>query len=187
MAYNCVAFVTGAAQRPPKIVKFDFFAIHGITTCHALMVVLEQPWITREIKIRLVEWMGRIIITVYASSGCPQLLPEEIKEYQPEAKYETEEHAWQELKKRALDVNDDGHTSKVVRGLLHGKMVSKKYERGDPRFPVQGDMWLKLCHMCESLIPSYMSLLCGFRANLHYRPGFSRGCRNEVDTLSGFP
>ena len=55
------------------------------------------------------------------------------------------------LVKRTLDVNDDGYRSKVVHGLLHGKAASRKYEGVDPRFLVEGDMWLKLCHVCKIL------------------------------------
>ena len=38
-----LAFVAGGAQRPPKIVKLDFFLIHGLITSRSLMGLLEVP------------------------------------------------------------------------------------------------------------------------------------------------
>lgn len=34
---------------------------------------------------------------------------------------------WEELVRQAIDVEDDGHAAKFVRGLMHGQKVAAKY------------------------------------------------------------
>lgn len=126
--------------------KLDFFLIHGLTTAHGLAVLLRQPWIPIETKARLVEWMGRLVLAAYLTFGAPAFYIDEITEYRPKEDGDKKD-PWAGLIKRAVHVNDDGHTSKFVRALIQGRDLCASYESND-RFLVKGDMWLKICHMC---------------------------------------
>ena len=97
--------------------------------------------------------MGRLELAAYASLGVPKLYLNEIFDYSP--KYPSE--GWESLIKRATEVEDDGHTSKVIRALIHGQQVSKPFE-DRPNFMVKGDMWMKIGHMCKSLTHFNMAL-----------------------------
>ena len=88
------------------------------------MVLLGPPWISDENKIRMVEWMGRLGLAAYVGVGCPELHLDEITNYVPKSLQDQ----WPRLIKRATAVEDDGHTSKVVRALIHGQQASKEFE-----------------------------------------------------------
>jgi hypothetical protein len=79
------------------------------------------------------------------------LLLEEIVDFTPRYKDKADD-PWEELVHRAIDVEDDWHAAKFVRGLMHGQKLSVKYE-DNPTFMVKRDMWLKVCHMCKLLAP----------------------------------
>ena len=113
------------------------------------MVLLEQPWISIKTKVRMVEWMGRLTAAVYALVGSPPSDLGEISGYIPRHPPSDLEgpKSWAGLMKRATEVGDDGHASKVIRALIHGQQTSKPYE-GKKGFKLQGDMWLKIGHMC---------------------------------------
>jgi hypothetical protein len=143
------AFVAGASQRPPKIVKLDFLLIHGLTTCHYLLVLLDQPWISEKTKARLVEYAGRIELVDFTICGSPKLSLTEIQDYVPRKPVPGEDE-WPSLIRRALEIQDDGHTVKVIRALIHGQQVCKEYESKD-NFVVKGDMWQRIGHMCKYL------------------------------------
>lgn len=80
------------------------------------MVLLEAPWISDENKIRMVEWIGRLEIAAYTAVGCLRVDLHEITDYSPKSPQDE----WPQLIKRATAVEDDGHTSKVIRALIHG-------------------------------------------------------------------
>ena len=42
---------------------------------------------------------------------------------------------------------DDGHSSKLIRALAHGKRVCKKWEHNNDAFRIKGDMWDQIGHM----------------------------------------
>ncbi len=162
------AFSAAAAQRPPKTVKLDFFLIHGITTAHAIAVLIEQPWISQATKVRILEWTGRLELAAYLCLGAPSLFIDEIRNYQPKEQFldgidgkQQEADPWKRLIERALKINDDGHASKTIRGLIHSQKLSARFENDRPAFLVKGDMWLKIGHMCKpiycSRVPFYQS------------------------------
>lgn len=147
--------------------KFDFFLIHGLTTCNHLLVLLDQPWISEANKARLVAYSGRLLVAVYPVVGIPKLHLNEITDYEPK---HPDDGSWKQLAKRALEVPDDGHTSKVIRALMHGQKLWQPYEDRDS-FMVKGDMWQKIAHMCKSPPETYFLDF----DKLSDRPRFSRG------------
>lgn len=146
------AFFAGAAQMPPKQVKFDFFYMHCVNCSIFFDTFLKQEWLSDENKCQLLEWKGRFDLALYASRGSPELCQIEIAGYEPKQKND----GWAEIIKRANAFEDDGHAPKFIRALAHGEAFCKKFEaqyRED--FPVQGEMWLKLGHMAIDSVEGY--------------------------------
>lgn len=88
--------------------------------------------------------MGRLEIAAYAGVGCPELHPDEITNYAPKSP----QIEWSQLIKKATEVEDDGHTSKVIRALIQGQRASKEFEEKDS-FLIKGNMWKTIAQMCE--------------------------------------
>jgi len=57
---SCAAYCASAAQKPGKMRKIDFFVMHNVTCSMFLTVLVREPWIRIEDKVRLVEWKGRL-------------------------------------------------------------------------------------------------------------------------------
>ncbi|KAH0840397.1 Oxidoreductase AflY [Fonsecaea pedrosoi] len=141
---NAAVYFTGAAQKPTKQVKFDFFYMHCVNSSIFFSAFLKEPWLKTEDKCRLLEWKGRLDLALYVSRGCPELLIDEIKNYRPKKSSD----GWTEIIRRVDRFPDDGHASKLVRAIANSEQVSKQYEsQGDDVFPIKGDMFLKLAHM----------------------------------------
>lgn len=143
---SCCAYFAGAAQRPNKAPKIDFFYMHSVTSSIFLTVLTKQPWISTENKIRLVEWKGRLDLAWYAACGAPELRIDVVKGYKgvPSAAMD-----WDTLFRALNAMDDDGHVPKFVRALKNGENASKLFEQGEfgDAFPIKGDMWLKLARM----------------------------------------
>lgn len=161
---NAAAYFTGAAQRRDKEVKIvchetmpenssdcayiiqDFFYMHSTNCSIFFPAFLKQGWLKTEDKVRLLEWKVRNDITMYASRGSPELLLDEITNYEPKIPSKALNDPWQDIFARVCRFEDDGHGAKLVRTLAHGQQVCKPYEhRSD--FRLKGDMWLQLGHM----------------------------------------
>lgn len=141
---NAAVYFTGAAQRPSKQIKFDFFFMHSVNCSIFFSAFINEPWLSVENKCRLLEWKGRLDLAMYVSRGCPELRLDEIKNYKPRRP----EDGWTGIIRRVDRFPDDGHASKLVRALAHGEEVCKAFEHeSDEIFPIKGDMWLKLGHM----------------------------------------
>ncbi|KAL8684277.1 MAG: hypothetical protein Q9224_006470 [Gallowayella concinna] len=82
---------------------------------------------------------------MYASRRAPEPLLDEIVNYRPK----NPDGSWEEIFKRVIEHEDDGHASKLVRALRHGEQICAAYD-DHPRFRVKGIMWLKLGHMAAS-------------------------------------
>jgi hypothetical protein len=143
---NCAAYTAGGAQRAEKVHKIDFFHMHDVTSSIFITVLLQQPWISIENKVRLVEWKGRLDLVWYAASGSAELDIETVTGYEG---LESAGMDWGALYKAVNATRDDGHVGKFIRALKNGEEVSKKFEHGEgaEKFPVKGDMWLKLARM----------------------------------------
>lgn len=137
-------YFTGAAQHPPKKVKFDFYFIHCVNSSIFFSTLIKEPWLSEEDKCRLVEWKGRTDLALYVSRACPEPLLDEIKNYQPKQR----DGGWAGITRRVDQLPDDGHASKLVRAIAHGEQACKPYENlPDDVFPLKGDMWELLGHM----------------------------------------
>lgn len=139
---NAAAYFTGAAQNPPKQIKFDFYFMHCVNSSIFFSTFLKQDWLSTSNKIRLLEWKGRIDLALYASRRSPKLLINEITDYAPKAGGAD----WDQIFARADRHEDDGHTAKFVRALAHGQRASAPFEEKEG-WPIQGDSWLKLAQM----------------------------------------
>ena len=140
------AYMTGAAQRPGRKRKLDFFYMHCVTSSIFFSVIIKQEWIKLEDRVRMVEWKGRMDLAYYAYSGCPKLYPDAITEYQDDS---SAAMGWKELYAAVNKEHDDGHVVKFIRALKNGQEVTKPFEATDSSdsFPVKGDMWLKIAQM----------------------------------------
>lgn len=141
---SLAAYFAGAAQHPPKQVKFDFFYMHAINSNLFLSEFCSpsSTYLSTAAKCRLVEWKGRLDLAIYKGFGSPKLLVTEITGYQPRGGL----GSWEDVFHRACNVTDDGHCSKFIRSLANGEKVCARYEAKDT-FKIKGGMWLKLAHM----------------------------------------
>ena len=130
-------YFTGAAQRPPKQVKFDFFLMHCINSSIFFYAFLCKSWISKADKARLLEWKGRLDLVVYVSRGSPELVLDEIQKYKPKKPRD-----WKDLFHDVSVRPDDGHASKFVRALKNGAERSKPYD-DRKEFKLKADDWLK--------------------------------------------
>ena len=144
---NVNAFLTGAAQRPDKEVKLDFFFIHCVNASIFFSAFNAQTWLSAENKARLLEWKGRSDLLTYASRLAPELHPDEIANYTPRQSGMT----WPLLIERTNKIShDDGHIPKLIRALAHGAQVCAPYEaRQDlsSKFPMKESGWLQIANM----------------------------------------
>ncbi|OHE96414.1 HypA protein [Colletotrichum orchidophilum] len=155
----------GAALRPGKEAKWDFFLIHHTNAAPMFLSFNSKPWISTENKVRMLEHKIRLDLVQYASRGCPPLRVEDIKSYRPKdtdqgkslvpkltGKVPSSTHSelWltddTDLLPRFYNIADDGHTIKVVRslGICH-ELLSKYDEK--PWIRIKGDEWLNLTYM----------------------------------------
>ena len=142
---NASAWFAGAAQRPPKTVKFDFFYMHCVNAGIFFSTFARQDWMSVDDKIRMLEMKARLDLALYVSRGCPELKKEEIEDYREKVPGET----WEGVARRVGGYEDDGHASKLVRALGNGAKACEPYEGdvGDDVLPIRGDMWRKLANM----------------------------------------
>ncbi|KAF2860411.1 hypothetical protein K470DRAFT_258006 [Piedraia hortae CBS 480.64] len=138
---NASAYLMGAAPRPNKIVKFDFFLMHTVTSSIFLSAFLRQDWIKDSDKARLLAWKSRYDLVEYVARGAPELRIEVIRNYKPK-----QPSGWDVLEDRVVAVPDDGHAAKTVRALAHGQRICEPYEHR-PEFRIKHDDWLQLAHM----------------------------------------
>ncbi|ETS76961.1 hypothetical protein PFICI_10835 [Pestalotiopsis fici W106-1] len=143
---NISAYTAGAAQRAGKARKIDFFHMHNTTSSLFLTVFLNQPWISTEDKVRIVEWKGRLDLVWYAACSAPDLNVDHVIGYKPA---QSAGWGWKELYEAINVAHDDGHLAKIVRALKNGEEVSRPFESGEgaEAFPIKGDSWLKLAQM----------------------------------------
>ena len=144
---NVNAFITGAAQRPNKEVKLDFFFIHCVNASIFFSAFNKQEWLRAEDKARLLEWKGRTDLLTYASRLAPELYADEITNFTPQQDGMT----WSLLIERTNKItHDDGHVPKLVRALAHGAKICAPYEARQDisyKFPLKGDGWLQIANM----------------------------------------
>ncbi|KAI1116533.1 hypothetical protein F5Y14DRAFT_407086 [Nemania sp. NC0429] len=144
------SLMAGAAQRPGKATKIDFFFMHCVTSSFFFTIFATQPWVSTEAKIRLVEWKGRMDLLWYATCGVPHLEINEIRNY---SGHPSESMDWEALIRAVNEQHDDGHVAKFVRALLRGAEVARRITEGRPHTPapisisLKGEDWLRLARM----------------------------------------
>jgi len=141
-----LAYYTSAAQRPDKNVKFDFFYIHCLNSSIFFSKIIRLPFLTKQTKLRLLEWKGRLDLLMYVSRASPNLLLDEVTRYPVK-------NEWSAVFSRSVThPSDDGHLVKMVRALAHGQKVCQSYESLGPQvMPISGDMWLRIGNMGECM------------------------------------
>jgi hypothetical protein len=122
--------------------------MHCVNSSIFFSAFLKQPWLSEEVKIRLLEWKGRADLAQYVARGCPKLRTEEISSYLPKYNARDGGDGWESIIHRLWQMNDDGHVAKLIRAVAHGEEVSKPYE-GSPGFKVSGEMWQKIGNMSK--------------------------------------
>ncbi|KAJ6005221.1 hypothetical protein N7451_003165 [Penicillium sp. IBT 35674x] len=139
---NSTLYWTALAQRPEKQIRFDFFLLHSITAGSLWPVFNSVPWITSEIKCRLLEWKGRADLMLYCQSGAPSIEPDELTSYQPQSP-----SGWSEIFRRACDYKDDGHLVKFIRGIATAEQVTKPFAAKSHFMLKTIDQFLRIAHM----------------------------------------
>lgn len=144
--------------------------MHAHNSSMALSALCLQSWISPETKARLIEWKGRHDLTLYTAHRTPKLYFDEIRNYVPKDNKST--NPWMSVISRSISYPDDGHwrvpphkkycrisgyadlmfiyscSIKFVRSLAYGEKLCRKF-LGRPGFEMEGDMWVKLAHMCK--------------------------------------
>jgi hypothetical protein len=143
-----IAYFTGASQRAPHIVKFDFFHMHCVNSSIFFPFFLKSSSLSTAAKIRLLEWKARTDLVLYTSRGAPALDLNEIRNYTPKHPAPAGTDPWPAIIARVCALGDDGHSSKLVRALANGKKVSAQFEENRrDAFVIKGDMWDQLGYM----------------------------------------
>lgn len=145
--YNASVYFTGLAQRANKARKCDFYFIHCTNSAVFFPVFMGEKlgFVDANKKREMLEYKAWIDLAMYVSRRCPELLPDAVKGYVGK---NGGNQAWEGLFERIDGFDDDGHASKLVRSLARGQQVCEGYEaEGQERFPVHGDMWLRLANL----------------------------------------
>lgn len=143
-----LVYYTSAAQRPSKVVKFDFFLIHTVNSSIFFSKILALPFLTTRAKLRLLEMKGRMDLLMYISRNTPELYVDEIIRYPVKNDWDTI------ITHGNTHPHDDGHLSKLVRALKNGESVCRPFEAQakERGLKITGDMWLKIGNMSKFAI-----------------------------------
>jgi hypothetical protein len=95
-----------------------------------------------------VEYQGRAEIQSYLLSGVARTTSDAFKSYDIKNKLGDEKKHWEDVLIRSTLIEDDGHSSKLIRTLALGRMVSKPYEER-AEFKIGGEDWLRIANMVE--------------------------------------
>lgn len=118
--------------------------MHTVTTATFLPVYLKTDWIKPESKARLVEWLGRANLLLYAECGAPEPRPEELKTYKP-----LHPSGWDGVFQRACEYEDDGHTSKFVRGIATIAQMTEQCDENSSLKLTRQEDFLTIAHMSK--------------------------------------
>jgi Questin oxidase-like len=144
------ALMCGGGQHASRKTKIDFFWMHSVTSSIFMSVFAAQKdWISLPDRARLLEYKVRTDLAWYVASGSVPLDEKYITDY---SSPESDGWSWEDIFSAVVKQHDDGHAAKFIRALKNGELVSQQHElRSDilDRFPVRGDMWLKLARMCH--------------------------------------
>ncbi|KJZ80508.1 hypothetical protein HIM_00358 [Hirsutella minnesotensis 3608] len=141
MVHTAAYMISSAALNPPYVPRFDFFLIHHLTSVPFFLAINKLDWVTAATKARLLEWKLRMDLVQYLSCGAPNLSVDAIRKLAPS---DVDAKQAADLVSRFYDVIDDGHTIKVVKGLLLAQEESRRFA-GRPWIRIADDeAWLKI-------------------------------------------
>ena len=110
----------------------------------------QKKWINAQGRARLLSWLGRMSVILYAFTGSPKLDLGVIRSFKPQQG----PGGWDDAIKRSIDYNDDGHGCKMVRAILYAAKVSRPFE-GQPGFRMAGlDYERAATAVVESFLPN---------------------------------
>ena len=134
---NTAVHTAAASQYPPHECRVDFFLMHGTNASVWHSAFLREPSLTNAQKARLLEYTGRVILMLYAGMGCPSPKIDWLMSQKPKDQLDD----WTKVFERACKHEDDGHMSKLVRCIAHGREISEKWDHL-PEFRMKQDMFL---------------------------------------------
>ncbi|GAM43183.1 hypothetical protein TCE0_047f17782 [Talaromyces pinophilus] len=144
------ALMCGGGQHSGRKEKIDFFWMHSMTSSIFMSILAAQrDWISLADRARLLEYKVRTDLAWYVASGSVPLDDKYITNY---TNPESDGWSWDDIFSAVIKQHDDGHAAKFIRALKNGEIVCQQYEsrsKSVGRFPVKGDMWLKLARMCH--------------------------------------
>lgn len=118
----------------------DFFFIHSVNSAIFFSKILKLPFLSQQMKARLLEWKGRFDLLLYVSGGSPDLRLDDITSHPATMD-------WSTIFSRAVThPTDDGHMVKLVRAVAHGEKVCRALE-GSQKMVITGDMWRQIGNM----------------------------------------
>ncbi|KAH6965020.1 hypothetical protein EDB82DRAFT_568958 [Fusarium venenatum] len=141
-----VVVASSAAINPPHHVKYDFFLMHHVNSAVMYLKGMQQEWMTRQDKRRLLEWKIRMDLIQYVARGRPSISVKAIASYEPKIP-STSSFLIIKIGNRLQDFADDGHGIKQARatGLCHE--VMKNWE-DKPWAVLKGNtIWERIQHM----------------------------------------
>ncbi|KAL5588220.1 hypothetical protein FOBRF1_014748 [Fusarium oxysporum] len=144
MFHAIVLVTSSAAIHPPHHVKSDFFLMHHVNSAVMYLTTLQQEWLTREDKRRLLEWKIRMDLIQYVARGRPSISAEAIASYEPKIPSTS---SVREIGNRLQDFGDDGHGIKQARATALCHELMKNWEH-KPWAILKGDLiWERIQHM----------------------------------------
>ncbi|PVH98595.1 hypothetical protein DM02DRAFT_643522 [Periconia macrospinosa] len=111
---NTAIYLTAGTQRPPYVCLFDFSLLHTVTSSIGLSVFISEPSLLNEQKARILEYTARIYLLTYACHGSPEIRLDWLASHPSKLRNQ----GWAEVFERATYHEDDGHMSKLIRGLF---------------------------------------------------------------------
>ncbi|KAM0226829.1 hypothetical protein ACHAPO_012045 [Fusarium lateritium] len=139
-----VVVASSAAIHPPYHVKYDFFLMHHVNSAVMYLKNIQQEWMTREEKRRLLEWKIRMDLIQYIARGRPSISVKAIASYEPKIPSTS---SVREIGNRLQDFGDDGHGIKQARATALCHEVMKNWE-DKPWAVLKGDtIWERIQHM----------------------------------------
>jgi hypothetical protein len=134
---HILVYLTAGAQLPPYICVFDFGLLHTVTSSVGLSVFLSEPSLSPAQKARILEYTGRIYLMTYVANGAPEIRLDWLSSHPSKLQNQT----WDTVFDRATYHEDDGHMSKLIRGIAHAEKTSKPYDHL-PEFKIKQPLFL---------------------------------------------
>ncbi|KAL6912640.1 hypothetical protein FSST1_010400 [Fusarium sambucinum] len=156
-----VVVASSAAIHPPHHVKYDFFLMHHVNSAVMYLQNIQNEWMTRDDKRRLLEWKIRMDLIQYVARGRPPISVKAIASYEPKIP-STSSVRGKFFQLSLDDFGDDGHGIKQARATALCHEVMKSWE--DKSWAVlKGDtIWKKIQHMVVDALeisgPLYLAL-----------------------------